>query len=65
MNRMLLTQAATLANILDKAVINNSMTFEADRTLNDQGYSQVLDTLYLVDRGSGEKIKIWEAEYDG
>jgi len=61
-NRKLLAEAALLANTLDRAIIANCFTFDVDRTLLD---SMVADSLFIVDRETGEKIKIWEQAYDG
>ena len=47
---------------LDRAIIANCFTFDVDRTLID---SMVADSLFIVDRETGEKIKIWEQAYDG
>lgn len=65
MNRKLLTEASALANILDKSVINNCFTFDFDRSLGLGDSGMITDSLYLMDRDTLEKIKIWEQEYDG
>lgn len=62
MNHRLLSEAALIARFLDKEVINRNFTFDFDRRIIGDDYGLGIDSLYLVDRTSGEKIKIWEYE---
>lgn len=63
MNVKLLKAAAELAAILDNEYIKDHCTFESvSESIHD--YSVKLDSLYLVHRSTGEKIKVLELEYE-
>jgi hypothetical protein len=57
-------KAADLSEVLDQWC-GLKFTFEVESTLHEDDFDEKIDSLYLVETDSGEKLKVWEGTYYG